>query len=182
GTFLKTEIDYLVLGDLIVRRGDNAAAVRGWRRDNRPEVRQANDRLLRDYRATRLGGNVVFTDKVDRKAGEAVAPLFPEHQFFLDELEPERVKGANVLEVNPRSGAVSIALARAGAKRVTAVEGDPRARLFIGHNAFLNGCVDRLVLRDGGDDCFSAVRGERFDLIVADALLLAGGDREASRA
>src|SRR5262249_50612863 len=99
---------------------------------------------------------------------DAVSPLFPEHQFFVDELPGDAVRGANVLEINPRSGALAIALVKAGASQVKAVESSPRARLLVGYNALLNGCADRLVLLAGGDDPFAPVQGERFDWIVAD--------------
>jgi carbamoyltransferase len=166
-TFLKTEIDYLVLGDFIVSKSINRDVVKRWRRDHLPALHEMNDRLLRNYRATQLGGSVLLTDKIDCPRGDAVPALFPEHEFILDELPAERVKGANVLEINPRCGALSIALAKAGARRITAVEPNPRARLVAGYNAVLNGCIDRLTVLDGGDDPFTAVRGERFDCIAA---------------
>ena len=71
-------------------------------------------------------------DRLDYLAIDQVIPLFPEQQFFLDELQHEKIQEANVLEIGLGSGVLSIGAARAGAKHVTALEINPRAKNLAG--------------------------------------------------
>jgi release factor glutamine methyltransferase len=79
--------------------------------------------------------------------------------------------GARVLDLCTGSGAVAIAAALRGAS-VTAVDVSRRALLSVRLNARLNGV--RVRVRHG--DLFDAVRGERFDLIVANPPYLPAED------
>jgi release factor glutamine methyltransferase len=79
--------------------------------------------------------------------------------------------GARVLDLCTGSGAVAVAAARRGAA-VTAVDVSRRALLSVRLNARLNGVRVR-ALRG---DLFDAVRGERFDLIVANPPYLPAED------
>ncbi len=71
--------------------------------------------------------------------------------------------GGSVLDVCTGSGALAVAAARGGARRVTAVDASRRAVLTARLNARLNGA--RIAARRG--DLFAPVAGERFDLIVS---------------
>jgi release factor glutamine methyltransferase len=71
--------------------------------------------------------------------------------------------GASVLDLCTGSGVLAVAAARAGARRVVAVDVSRRAALAAWTNARLNGV--RIVSRVG--DLFDPVGGERFDAIVS---------------
>ena len=58
-------------------------------------------------------------------------------RFVLD--HPEQIAGRNVLDIGTGSGLVAIAAARAGARRVTAIDRDPLALEAARNNASLNG-------------------------------------------
>jgi release factor glutamine methyltransferase len=79
--------------------------------------------------------------------------------------------GARVLDLCTGSGAVAVAAARRGAS-VTAVDVSRGALVSVRLNALLNGVHVRV--RRG--DLFDAVRGERFDLIVANPPYLPAED------
>jgi release factor glutamine methyltransferase len=83
--------------------------------------------------------------------------------------------GADVLELCAGSGHVAIDLALQGARRVTAVDLSRRAVLTCRLNARLNGVP--LHVRRG--DLFAPVRGERFDLVVANAPYVPGTGPQA---
>jgi release factor glutamine methyltransferase len=74
-----------------------------------------------------------------------------------------RAAGASVLDLCTGSGVLAIAAARAGARRVVAVDVSRRAVLAARLNAMLNGVQIEAVR----GDLFAPVRGERFDLIVS---------------
>jgi SAM-dependent methyltransferase len=131
----------------------------------------AIDSLLRsalaDKRLNHIEGLHIVTDRLDYRPIDQVFPLFAEQQFFLDELQRDKVQGAEVLEIGLGSGVLSIGALRAGAKRVTALEINPRAKVFAGFNAMVNGVADRLVILDGHEQIFHPVEGRRFDYIVS---------------
>jgi predicted nicotinamide N-methyase len=66
--------------------------------------------------------------------------------------QPERVRGARVLDLATGSGLVAIAAARAGAARVTAVDVDPFAEAAVRMNARANGVGIGYLGRDLLDD------------------------------
>lgn len=71
--------------------------------------------------------------------------------------------GRHVLDVGTGSGAIALAAARAGAASVTAVDLSLRSVLAARANSLVNGAgID---VRHG--DLFAPVRGQRFDLVVA---------------
>ncbi len=90
--------------------------------------------------------------------------------------------GTRVLDPFTGSGIAAVAAARAGARAVSAVDVSRRAVACAWLNARLNGVRVR-ALRG---DMFSPLRGERFDLIVANPPYLPGADdaepRGAARA
>jgi release factor glutamine methyltransferase len=75
----------------------------------------------------------------------------------------ELAPGARVLDVCTGSGALAVTAALAGAAEVTAVDVSRRAVLTAGLNARLNGVAVR-ALRS---DLFTALHGQRYDLIVS---------------
>jgi release factor glutamine methyltransferase len=82
--------------------------------------------------------------------------------------------GASVLDLCTGSGVLAIAAARAGARKVVAVDVSRRAVVAARLNARLNGV--RLDAVRG--DLFAPVRGERFDLIVSNPPYIpSAGDR-----
>lgn len=74
------------------------------------------------------------------------------------------VRGLDVLEVGPGTGAIAVHLARAGAGRVVAIDINPAAVANTRENAERLGLADRVDAREG--DVFGALRpDERFGLI-----------------
>ncbi|MDI1475036.1 50S ribosomal protein L11 methyltransferase [Polyangium sp. y55x31] len=122
---------------------------------------------LADKRVNRIDDLHVVTDRLDYPAIDQVFPLFAEQQFFLDELARDRIRGAEVLEIGLGSGVLSIGAARAGARRVTALEINPRAKIFAGFNAMMNGVADRIAIVDGDERLFLPVAGRRFDYVMS---------------
>jgi release factor glutamine methyltransferase len=122
---------------------------------------------LADKRLNLIDNYYIVTDRLDHAAIDQVFPLFAEQQFFLDELLRDKVQGAEVLEIGLGSGVLSIGVARAGAKRVTALEINPRAKNFAGFNAMINGVADRIAILDGSEQIFLPVKGRQFDYILS---------------
>ncbi|MFZ5788863.1 MAG: 50S ribosomal protein L11 methyltransferase, partial [Acidobacteriota bacterium] len=71
--------------------------------------------------------------------------------------------GASVLDMPCASGVLTVEAAR-WARRVAAVDIDPRAVRCTRINVLLNGCDERVVVREG--DLFDPVVGNRFDVVV----------------
>ncbi|WP_018657119.1 HemK2/MTQ2 family protein methyltransferase [Actinomadura flavalba] len=80
------------------------------------------------------------------------------------------LRGASVLDVGTGTGMVALTAARGGARRVTAVDVSRRALLAVRVNALARG----LRVRTRRGDLFSAVAGERFDVIVSNPPYVAG--------
>jgi SAM-dependent methyltransferase len=117
---------------------------------------------------SRVHDLLVLTDPVDYAGVDQVFPMYPEQPFFLDELRRTDIRGARALEIGLGSGVLSIGTLKAGAARVDALEINPRAKLFAGFNALLNGVADGLCIRDGDRaDLWAPVAGERFDFILS---------------
>jgi release factor glutamine methyltransferase len=92
--------------------------------------------------------------------------------MLIDAVRRESLRpGTRVLDLCTGSGAIAVAAALRGAS-VTAVDVSRRALLSVRLNARLNGV--RVRARRG--DLFDAVRGERFDLIVANPPYLPAED------
>ena len=123
--------------------------------------------VLARKRLTEIYGYSVVTDQLDYSAIDQVFPIYPEQASFLDELDRDKIKGANVLEVGVGSGVLSIGAARAGAAKVTALEINPRAKNTAGFNIVMNGFEDRIAIIDGNSDVFRPVAGQTFDYIFS---------------
>jgi release factor glutamine methyltransferase len=82
------------------------------------------------------------------------------------QIDPAQVLGRVVLDMGCGSGPIAIAMARAGARKVVAVDLMPEACELARRNAALNGVADRVTVLQG--DLFAPVRGMAFDLIVDD--------------
>jgi hypothetical protein len=167
GTFLKTEIDYLVLEDFVVGKAENRDAVERWRRKNAPGLHARLDRLLRRFEVTPIDRLHIVTDRFTDGGPGRVPPLFPEHRFFLDEMPRDRFRGAAVLDLESGPGALAIAAAQAGARRVVALERSPRARAFAGFNILLNGWAGTVEVQGGDDEVYRPVHGQVFDAVIA---------------
>ena len=125
------------------------------------------DQVLARKRLTKINGYSVVTDRIDYTDIDQVFPIYPEQQFFLDELDHDKIEGASVLELGVGSGVLSIGAARAGAAKVTALEINPRAKNTAGFNIVMNGFEDRIAIIDGHSDVFSPVAGQTFDYIFS---------------
>nr|VFK68176.1 MAG: Methyltransferase small domain-containing protein [Candidatus Kentron sp. UNK]VFK73454.1 MAG: Methyltransferase small domain-containing protein [Candidatus Kentron sp. UNK] len=125
------------------------------------------EQVLARKRLTRINDYHVITDKTDYFEVDQVFPIYPEQQFFLDELDRDKIKGADALEIGLGSGVLSIGAARAGAAKVTALEINPRAKNTAGFNILMNGLEDRIAIIDGHSDVLRPVAGRTFDYIFS---------------
>lgn len=123
--------------------------------------------VLSRKRLTAIKGYSVVTDPLDYAEIDQVFPIYPEQEFFLDEIVHDAIRGSSVLEVGVGSGVLSIGAARAGAADVTALEINPRAKNIAGFNIVMNGFEDRIAIVDGAADVFSPVAGRQFDYVFS---------------
>lgn len=91
-----------------------------------------------------------------RNDARLLAAVVREHEF---------ARGARVLDVFTGSGALAVAAAAEGARKVVAVDVSRRALLTTCANARRNGVADVVETRRG--DVFAPVAAERFDVILA---------------
>ena len=88
----------------------------------------------------------------------------PDTEILCGEALRRLPAGGCVLDIGTGSGALAVSIARlAPGSRVTAVDVSDTALAIAGENAQSNGADVRFVK----SDCFSALAGERFDLIVS---------------
>lgn len=118
-------------------------------------------------RVTAVEDLLIVTDRLDYSPLDQVLPLFDEQQFFLDELSRDKLSGASALEVGVGSGVLSIAVARAGARHVTALEINPRARRFAAFNIAQNHVAHKVTVLAGDARIYQPVDGRRFDYIFS---------------
>ena len=173
-TFLKTNIDNLAMGNYLIRKVDNKGAKRlpndrlaPTMHKVFPEMASNLERAVGTRRVSRMNDLLVITDAISYGEPDQVLPLFPEQQFFIDEMPAERIEGASVLEVGIGSGILSMTMAKARAKKVTALEINPRAKILAGFNILMNGYEQKIEIRDGDDEVFRPVQGERFDFLLS---------------
>lgn len=131
------------------------------------EIQSAMQTILQSKRMSLINDWPILTDKLDYRAIDQVFPLFAEQQFFLDELRHDKIQGKEVLEIGLGSGVLSIGAARAGAKRVTALEINPRAKNFAGFNFVLNGVESIVSVLDGEAEIWRPVAGRQFDYVIS---------------
>jgi release factor glutamine methyltransferase len=130
-------------------------------------IQSALKAVLQRKRLSCIDSYLILTDTLDYRAIDQVFPLFAEQQFFLDELRLDKIQDAEVLEIGLGSGVLSIGATRAGAKRVTALEINPRAKNFAGFNFVLNGVEDKITIKDGQAQIWQSVEGRQFDYIIS---------------
>jgi len=123
--------------------------------------------IARDLRVVQIGGLTIATDRLDYSQPDQVLPLFDEQRFFLDELPHAALGGAHALEIGVGSGVLSIAVARAGAARVTALDINPRAMRLAAINIDRNCVADRVELELGDPAIYRPVSGRRFDFVFS---------------
>jgi release factor glutamine methyltransferase len=123
---------------------------------------------IKQKRLSDLKGIRIVTDREDYLEEDQVFPIHAEQEFFLDELNLERIKNASVLEIGVGSGILSIGALKQGARVVTALEINPRAKIFAGFNAIVNNVENRLTILDGDiDNIFRPVDGQKYDYIIS---------------
>ncbi len=177
-TFIKTRIDYLAIGNFLLAKSDNPNATLAPRSEPAIPMRRVFSTLAENFhqalgrhRLYNFRGIRVLTDRIDFKGRDQVFPLFAEHRFFLDELQrvpiADKIVGRKALEIGIGSGVLSIAVVRAGARKVTALEINPRAITFAGFNILLNGCEDQIEIREGLAEIYKPVNGRRFDFVFS---------------
>ncbi len=124
--------------------------------------------VLQGKRLSHIHDIFVITDEIDYPGVDQVFPMYPEQSFFLEELVKPKIQGANVLEIGLGSGVLSIGALKAGANQVTALEINPRAKIFAGFNALLNGVEKALHITDGEtENIWAPVMGKTFDYIIS---------------
>ncbi len=185
-TFMKTKIDFLAIGDFLLAKSDNPGPASPSLPPAIPMERLcpslANDfhRALARHRLHKFEGIEVLTDSVDYDGRDQVLPLFAEQQFFVDQLNRspnrEKIVGGRALEIGVGSGVLSIMVARSGAEKVTALEVNPRAKTFAGFNIMLNGCEDKIDIREGSADILQPVDGQRFRFIFSNPPFVPSAD------
>jgi SAM-dependent methyltransferase len=121
---------------------------------------------LRSKKISKIEDFYVVTDRVEYKKYDQVFPLHPENQFFLDEIH-DKIVGADVLDIGTGSGVLAIGVIKAGARKVIALETNPRARNYAGFNILLNGLEDQIEIWDGNEDIFKPVKRMRFGYIIS---------------
>ena len=110
----------------------------------------------------------IVTDNFGYKGNDQVIPLQPEQLFFMDYVDPVTVQGKNFLEVGLGSGVLSIFCLLKGAEKGVGLDINPRAKIFTGFNAMVNGVPDQLEIKDGNTaSIFAAVSGKSFDFIFS---------------
>jgi len=116
-------------------------------------------------------GSAGFRHLTLRSDRRALIPR-PETEGLID-LALQRVRTGRAIDLGTGSGCIALALAQEGRfDEVVAVDSSPEALALAGENAALTGLRIRLVESDLG----AALRGERFDLLVANPPYLT--DRE----
>ncbi|MCO6487095.1 MAG: 50S ribosomal protein L11 methyltransferase [Phaeodactylibacter sp.] len=124
--------------------------------------------LIQAYRSDNSFCLPVVTDAFEYQGQDQVIPLQPEQVFFMDYLNSKDVNGSRFLEIGLGSGVLSIFCLLQGAKQGIGLDINPRAKVFTGFNALMNGVENSLEIRDGNiEDVFAPVAGEQFDLIIS---------------
>jgi release factor glutamine methyltransferase len=96
---------------------------------------------------------------------------------LLTDVLRKRVRGRRVLDVGAGTGALAIAAARAGAASVTAVDLSHRSAAA----AWLNARLHRVPVSVRRGDLFAPVRGQRFDVVVANLPYLPAPTKDPTR-
>ena len=110
----------------------------------------------------------IVTDAFEYQGQDQVIPLQPEQIFFMDYFPTKEAQNSTFLEIGLGSGVLSIFSLLQGAKKGIGLDINPRAKLFTGFNALVNGVENRLEIRDGNtENVFAPVVGEQFDLIIS---------------
>lgn len=124
--------------------------------------------LIQAYRPDNGFCLPVVTDAFEYKGQDQVIPLQPEQIFFMDYLDSGDVRNSRFLEIGLGSGVLSIFSLLQGAKQGIGLDINPRAKVFTGFNALMNGVESSLEIRDGNrEEVFAPVAGEQFDLIIS---------------
>ena len=110
----------------------------------------------------------IVTDAFEYQGKDQVIPLQPEQIFFMDYVDLEDIKEKSVLEIGLGSGVLSIFCLLKGAKKGVGLDINPRAKIFTGFNAMVNGVADQLEIRDGNiGSIFAPVAKDTFDFIFS---------------
>jgi len=131
------------------------------------------------YKPQRVGKRLVIRpvwEEYEERPGDLVISMDPGMAFGTGTHETTRLcmemierhfKGGRALDIGTGSGILAIALAKLGAKEVTAVDIDPIAVKAAGENAARNGLADTIHVVEGD---LARDIGGRFDFICANIL------------
>lgn len=105
--------------------------------------------------------------------------IFVTSKIFASYLRGSDLRGKAVVEVGTGSGVLALSAARAGARKVLALDINPNAAAAASENARANGLAD--VVEGRMSDLFSAVRkDELFDVIISSPPSFGGEPRDMS--
>jgi release factor glutamine methyltransferase len=110
----------------------------------------------------------ILTDASEYQGKDQIIPLQPEQIFFMDYLDAADIENKTFLEIGLGSGVLSIFSLLRGAKYGTGLDINPRAKIFTGFNAMINGVEDQLEIRDGNtENVYASVAGETYDFVFS---------------
>ena len=110
----------------------------------------------------------IVTDASEYQGKDQVIPLQPEQLFFMDYVDLPNIENKSFLEIGLGSGVLSIFCLLKGAKYGTGLDINPRAKLFTGFNALVNGVDDKLEIRDGNiENIYASVADKKFDFVFS---------------
>lgn len=118
--------------------------------------------LLKEAKTWHYKDRIILTDPPETTRRDAVFPLCHENLYFVENFViPE---DSVVLDLCTGSGIIAIFAAET-AKKVIAVDMNPRAIEYAKLNAELNGVIHKIDFRNG--NLFEPVKGMKFDVITA---------------
>jgi len=118
--------------------------------------------LLREGQIWVYKDKIIITDNIESLRQDAVFPLCQENLYFIENLKV--AEGSLVLDLCTGSGIFAI-FAAEKAKKVVAVDINPRAIQFARLNAALNGVDHKIEFILG--DLFQSIKKTKFDLIIS---------------
>lgn len=118
--------------------------------------------LLKEAKIWHYRDNIILSDLPESGRHDAVFPLCHENLYFVDNFViPEN---STVLDLCTGSGIIALFMAKR-ARKVVAIDINPRAIEFAKLNAELNGVINKIKFKIG--NLFDPVKGMKFDVITS---------------